>query len=346
MCPMPCDARARRTAPVPRTRPASARHCPIRAPRRPTRCRVARASRRASSRPSNASTRSATGRSVSVHGMMPREATPEVGTRADGDRSGVRGRGGRRAAVRLVRRAHGPGGLRRHLRARPPDRRRATGSAATCSSWCASSASRSSAIRAATSSPATTGRTASGRASSARAGSTSPGARSRPISSAPTSSSPGRGSAGVEPMLAVNLGTRGIDAARDLVEYCNAPGAAPRGRIGARANGHAEPYGDHVWCLGNEMDGPVADRPQDAVEYGRLAAETGKAMRLVDPSIELVVVRQLELRDADVRRLGGHGARPRLGRRRLRLAAHLLRPAEVRRASTRSSALLARPRPA
>jgi alpha-N-arabinofuranosidase len=30
--------------------------------------------------------------------------------------------------------------------------------------------------------------------------------------------------AGTEPMLAVNLGTRGVDAARNLVEYCNFPG--------------------------------------------------------------------------------------------------------------------------
>ena len=29
--------------------------------------------------------------------------------------------------------------------------------------------------------------------------------------------------AGTEPMMAVNLGTRGADAARNLVEYCNLP---------------------------------------------------------------------------------------------------------------------------
>ncbi|MBP0575197.1 hypothetical protein J8J27_31240, partial [Mycobacterium tuberculosis] len=32
--------------------------------------------------------------------------------------------------------------------------------------------------------------------------------------------------AGIEPMLAVNLGTRGGDAARNLVEYCNHPGGS------------------------------------------------------------------------------------------------------------------------
>jgi alpha-N-arabinofuranosidase len=93
--------------------------------------------------------------------------------------------------------------------------------------------------------------------------------------------------AGLEPMLAVNLGTRGVDAARNLVEYCN-------GLIGSRyadwraANGHPRPYGVRLWCLGNEMDGPWQIGHTSATEYGRLAADTGRAMRLVDPSIELV----------------------------------------------------------
>jgi alpha-N-arabinofuranosidase len=94
--------------------------------------------------------------------------------------------------------------------------------------------------------------------------------------------------AGAEPMLAVNLGTGGIDSARALVEYCN----APAGSLYAdrrRANGHAEPHGVRVWCLGNEMDGPWQIGHMTAGEYGRLANETGKAMRLVDPSVELVV---------------------------------------------------------
>jgi alpha-L-arabinofuranosidase len=45
-----------------------------------------------------------------------------------------------------------------------------------------------------------------------------------------------------------------------------------------------------LWCLGNEMDGPWQVGQKTAVEYGRIAAEAGKAMRLVDPSIELCVV--------------------------------------------------------
>ena len=96
------------------------------------------------------------------------------------------------------------------------------------------------------------------------------------------------GKAGIEPMLAVNMGTRGLDAARRLVEYCNAPGGTEWADR-RRDNGHADPYGVRTWCIGNEMDGPWQIGHKDAVAYGRLANETGKAMRLVDPSIELVV---------------------------------------------------------
>ena len=90
--------------------------------------------------------------------------------------------------------------------------------------------------------------------------------------------------AGAEPMLAVNMGTRGLDAARHLVEYCN----APRGTEWADRR-PGDPYGVRVWCIGNEMDGPWQIGHLDAVAYGKAANETGKAMRLVDPAIELVV---------------------------------------------------------
>jgi alpha-N-arabinofuranosidase len=91
---------------------------------------------------------------------------------------------------------------------------------------------------------------------------------------------------GSAPMLAVNLGTRGVDAARTLVEYCNHPSGTYWSDL-RRANGSADPYGVRLWCLGNEMDGPWQIGHKTAIEYARLAAETAKAMRLVDPTIEL-----------------------------------------------------------
>lgn len=92
--------------------------------------------------------------------------------------------------------------------------------------------------------------------------------------------------AGVEPMLAVNLGTRDGDAARNLVEYCNHPGGTYWSEL-RRAHGWPEPHGIKFWCLGNEMDGPWQIGAKTAHEYGRIAAEAAKMMRWVDPTIEL-----------------------------------------------------------
>ncbi|MBA8794174.1 alpha-N-arabinofuranosidase [Friedmanniella endophytica] len=93
--------------------------------------------------------------------------------------------------------------------------------------------------------------------------------------------------AGVEPMEAINLGTRGVDAARELVEYANHPGGSALSdrRI---ANGAKDPFGIKLWCLGNEMDGPWQIGHKTAEEYGRLAQEAAKAMKFVDPTIEVV----------------------------------------------------------
>jgi alpha-N-arabinofuranosidase len=93
--------------------------------------------------------------------------------------------------------------------------------------------------------------------------------------------------AGVEPMMAVNLGTRGVQEALDLLEYCNVP-SGTEWSDRRRANGAEEPYRIKMWCLGNEMDGPWQIGHKTAHEYGRLAAETARAMRMIDPDIELV----------------------------------------------------------
>ena len=93
--------------------------------------------------------------------------------------------------------------------------------------------------------------------------------------------------AGAELMIALNLGTRGIDAARNLVEYCNHPGGSYWSDL-RKSHGAAEPHGFKVWCLGNEMDGPWQVGYKTADEYGRLASEAGKAIKLFDPSLELV----------------------------------------------------------
>jgi alpha-N-arabinofuranosidase len=96
------------------------------------------------------------------------------------------------------------------------------------------------------------------------------------------------GAAGVEVMYAVNLGTRGIQEAADVLEYCNHPGGTELSER-RRANGADRPFGFKLWCLGNEMDGPWQVGHKTADEYGRLAAETARVMRMIDPGVELVV---------------------------------------------------------
>jgi alpha-N-arabinofuranosidase len=95
----------------------------------------------------------------------------------------------------------------------------------------------------------------------------------------------------VEPMLAVNLGTRGIEEALDLLEYSNHPGGTTLSdrRI---ANGDRDPFDVRMWCLGNEPDGPWQLGRKTALEYGRLAAETARGMRQFDEKLQLVVAGQ------------------------------------------------------
>jgi alpha-N-arabinofuranosidase len=92
---------------------------------------------------------------------------------------------------------------------------------------------------------------------------------------------------GAEVMMAINLGTRGVDAARNIVEYCNHPGGTYWSDL-RRSHGYEVPHKIKTWCLGNEMDGPWQIGHKTAHEYGRIACEAAKVMKWVDPDIELV----------------------------------------------------------
>ena len=93
-------------------------------------------------------------------------------------------------------------------------------------------------------------------------------------------------SAGIEPMLAVNLGTRGPEEARRLLEYCNFPSGTELSDL-RREHGWEKPHDIKFWCLGNEMDGSWQMGSKTPQEYGRIAYESAKMMRLIDPTIEL-----------------------------------------------------------
>jgi len=93
---------------------------------------------------------------------------------------------------------------------------------------------------------------------------------------------------GSELMLAVNLGTRGTAEALDLLEYSNLREGSTlaQSRI---EHGRTEPFDVRIWCLGNEMDGPWQLGHRSADDYGKLAAQTARAMKAFDPNLELVI---------------------------------------------------------
>ena len=94
--------------------------------------------------------------------------------------------------------------------------------------------------------------------------------------------------ANINPIFTVNLGTRGVEDAVHYLEYCNFPGGTEYSDL-RKMHGVDKPYGIKLWCLGNEMDGSWQVGHKSAEEYGKLAAETGKVMKIIDPEIELIV---------------------------------------------------------
>lgn len=92
---------------------------------------------------------------------------------------------------------------------------------------------------------------------------------------------------GSEVMMAVNLGTKGPEEAAQLLEYCNMPASSLYADMRVK-NGHEKPYGDEVWCLGNEMDGIWQIVCRTAEDYGDIARKTACLMKKVDPGVNLV----------------------------------------------------------
>ncbi|MEI8197456.1 MAG: alpha-N-arabinofuranosidase, partial [Phycisphaerae bacterium] len=90
------------------------------------------------------------------------------------------------------------------------------------------------------------------------------------------------------PMMAVNLGTAGAREAAALLEYCNLPPGTYWSDL-RKANGHVEPYGAKIWCLGNEMDGPWQAGHCRPEEYGQRARAAAAMMKGLDPTIQTVL---------------------------------------------------------
>jgi alpha-N-arabinofuranosidase len=89
----------------------------------------------------------------------------------------------------------------------------------------------------------------------------------------------------------VNVEGRGATAeeAAAWVEYCNGAATTRHGALRA-ANGHPQPHGVKLWELGNEIWGDWVRGHTDAATYARHFLDYSRAMRAVDPGIELVAV--------------------------------------------------------
>jgi alpha-L-arabinofuranosidase len=92
---------------------------------------------------------------------------------------------------------------------------------------------------------------------------------------------------GALPLMGLNLGTGTPEQAAALVEYCNLDRGTHWSDL-RRQHGIADPWKVEHWCLGNEMDGPWQIGHMSATEYGLKAADAGRQMRYVDPSLKLI----------------------------------------------------------
>ena len=142
---------------------------------------------------------------------------------------------------------------------------------------------------------------------------------------------------GVEPMMAVNLGTRGRRGGPGPARVLQHRAAARAGPTCGAPTAARSRYGVRLWCLGNEMDGPWQIGHKTADEYGRLAAETGPGDAAGRPGHR---ARRVRAPAAGCRRSASGSATVLdrdLRRGRLRLAARLLRGARTTTAPASSA---------
>ena len=91
-----------------------------------------------------------------------------------------------------------------------------------------------------------------------------------------------------EPYLCLNFGTGTLDEALGWVEYCNGTNDTYYANL-RRKNGHEEPYGVKYWALGNEMWGDWQVCQMSDGAYADKAWQWAKALKLLDPTIKLVL---------------------------------------------------------
>jgi alpha-N-arabinofuranosidase len=92
---------------------------------------------------------------------------------------------------------------------------------------------------------------------------------------------------GTDPYVCLNMGTGSLEEALAWLEYCNS-GRDTYWANKRRENGHAEPYQVKYWGLGNEMYGEWQVGALTAEEYVREATRWARALKMLDPDIQLI----------------------------------------------------------
>jgi alpha-N-arabinofuranosidase len=98
---------------------------------------------------------------------------------------------------------------------------------------------------------------------------------------------------GATPYIVVNVGSGTAAEAAALVEYVNGAATTTWGKRRAE-NGHPQPYGVHLWNVGNEEYLPTLGGTS-AAGYVKNYLEFARAMKKVDPTIRLVAVGSFEI---------------------------------------------------
>ncbi|PVH70634.1 glycoside hydrolase family 51 protein [Cadophora sp. DSE1049] len=102
---------------------------------------------------------------------------------------------------------------------------------------------------------------------------------------------------GTKPYIALNMGTGDIfasgtlDEAMGWVEYCNSTKDSHYANM-RRANGRENPYNVKYWALGNECYGAWQVEQMTKEDYAKKAYQWAKTLKLLDPSIELILCGQ------------------------------------------------------
>ncbi|KAK6207096.1 hypothetical protein LQW54_007525 [Pestalotiopsis sp. IQ-011] len=91
-----------------------------------------------------------------------------------------------------------------------------------------------------------------------------------------------------EPYICFNMGTGTLEDALAWLEYCNGDRDTYYANL-RRKNGHEEPYKVKYWALGNEIWGPWQVEQATKEDYAKKAIQWAKALKLLDPSIQLIL---------------------------------------------------------